>query len=223
MRKSKEKQYAVLGLGIFGSTIAKTLARNGCEVTAIDRSMECVQRLANDVTQCIQGDITDRSILENAGVGDCDIVVVAVGSHLEESILCILHLVEMKIPYIVAKAKNKSYEQILSKVGAHKVVRPEKDMGVSTAKRLLNSSVIQMVPLDDDYAVVEIIAPKNWVNKSLMDLNVRKKYGINVLGIRMEGCKLEVAPSASYKIQESDHIVIVAEEKVMFNLEFLNR
>ena len=130
MKKYKDRQYAVLGLGIFGSTVAKTLSKFNCEVIAVDTDIKCVDRMADIVTQAIQCDITDINQLRAAGIQDCDIAIVSMGSHLEESVMAIINLKELGVPYIVAKAKNKRYMQIFKELGANKVVRPEKEMGV---------------------------------------------------------------------------------------------
>lgn len=215
----EHKQYAVLGLGIFGSTIAKTLSDANCEVIAIDKDIESVQRLADTVTSAVKGDITDIDVLRNAGVGECDIAVVAVGSHLEESIMAVFNVRELGVPFVVAKAKNKRYMEILKKVGAHKVVRPEKEMGVVTAKSLLNDNIIERIAFDNDYSVVEINTPDIWINKTLIDLNLRDQYGINILGIRRPDEKMNVTPSPDYILTKDDHIVLIAESE---NLEKLN-
>ncbi len=222
MKKKNELQYAVLGLGIFGSTVAKTLSRYDCEVTVIDKDMDCVDRLVDVVTQSIQGDITDISLLRNAGLSECDIAIVAVGTHLEESILCILHLKELGVPYVIAKAKNKSYAQILMKIGADKVVRPEREIGTMIAKGLLNRNILGMIDIDDEYSVIEIQTPNAWIGCTLIDIDVRKKYGVNVLGVRNGDGKLDVTPSPNYQLSKNDHLLIISEEKKLKKLRILD-
>ncbi len=221
--KNNKRQFAVLGLGIFGSTVSKTLSKYNCEVIAIDRNMECVQRMADTVSVAIQGDITDINVLKNAGVGDCDVAIVSTGSHLEESILCVLNLKELGIPYIVAKAKNKSYKQILEKVGADKVVRPEKEMGVETAKGLLNKNIIDMVDIDDEYSIVEVAVPKSWIGKTLVELDVRRRFHVNILGIRHSDNHLKVNPSTTYRFQPNDHLLIMSDSDRFTELDFLEK
>lgn len=135
---SEMKQYVILGLGIFGSTIAKTLSQYNHEVIAIDKDLACVDRVSDFVTQAIQADFTDIDQLRAIGIQDCDAAVVATGSHLEESIMGVMNLRELGIPFIMAKAKNKKYMQILQKIGADYVVRPEKEMGERVAKKLVS-------------------------------------------------------------------------------------
>ena len=223
MKDNKNTQYAVLGLGIFGSTVSKTLSRYNCEVIAIDKNMECVQRMADIVSVAIQGDITDINVLRNAGVADCDVAVVSTGSHLEESILCVLNLKELGVPYIVAKAKNKSYKQILEKVGADKVVRPEKEMGVETAKGLLDRKIIDMVDIDDEYSIIEVATPNSWIGFTLADLDVRNRFNINILGIRHNDNRLDVTPSANYTLTQEDHLLLISTAESFRKIDFLDK
>jgi len=179
----KQKTYAILGLGVFGSTIAKTLSEFNCEVIGIDKEISCVERVSEFVTQAVQADFTDIDQLRAIGIEDVDVAVVAAGSRLEESILAILHLRELGVPYIIAKAKNETYMQILLKIGADRVVRPEKEMGERVPKSLLSRNVIALVAIDDEYSLMEMHPPKTWVGKSLKNLDLRGSFGINVLGV----------------------------------------
>lgn len=219
--EKNNKQYAVLGLGIFGSTIAKTLSSYGCEVIAVDADIESVQRMADIVTVAIKGDITDINVLRNAGVGDCDIAIVATGSHLEDSIMAVMNLVELETPYIVAKAKNKRNRKILEKIGANKVINPEKEMGIVTAKTLLNDNIIERIALDDDYSVLEMRTPKEWLDKTLAELNLRNEYGINILGIRRGDEKLNVAPTPNYVLTKADRVIMIAESESIAKSDIL--
>lgn len=212
MKKYQNRQYAVLGLGIFGSTVAKTLSRYNAEVIAVDIDSKCVNRMADVVTQAMQCDITDIDQLRAAGIQDCDVAIVSMGNHLEQSVMAIINLKELGIPYIVAKAKNKRYMQIFSKIGANKVVRPEKEMGEQVAKGILGKNIIDIIDLDSEYSVVEIPTPKEWVGKSLIELNLRRRYGINVVGIRNHVTgNLNVCPDAECKIEHDDHMVLIAD------------
>lgn len=224
MKKINSKQYAVLGLGIFGSSVAKTLSEYHCEVLAIDQDIKNVERVSEYVTTAIQGDITEKEDLKAAGVGDCDVAIIAVGSHLEDSVMCAINLKELGVPYVVAKAKNKRYMQILEKVGVDKVVRPEKEIGERLAKKLLSTNIIDISEIDSDYTVLELEAPRSWVDRSLIELDLRGKYGINVIGIRSNctaclNSKLQISPDAEYRIQADDHLLIIAEVDVIEDIE----
>lgn len=223
MKKIMNRQYAVLGLGIFGSTVAKTLSSYNCEVIALDNDARCVDRMADIVTQAMQCDITDIDQLRTAGIQDCDIVIVSMGSHLEESVMAIINLKELGVPYIVAKAKNKRYMQIFSELGANKVVRPEKEMGEQVAKSVLGKNIIDIVDLDKEYSIVEIPTPKQWSGKSLIELDLRRRYGINVVGIRSHlQPHLNVCPDAEYKIEADDHLVVISDCKTLDKFDFLD-
>ena len=222
MKKYTDRQYAVLGLGIFGSTVAKTLSRYNCDVIAVDSDIKCVNRMADIVTQAMQCDITDIDQLRAAGIQDCDVAIVSMGNHLEESVMGIINLKE-GIPYIVAKAKNKRYMQIFLELGANKVVRPEKEMGEQVAKSVLGKNIIDIVDLDSEYSIVEIPTPKQWVGKSLIELDLRRKYGINVVGIRgyLEE-HLNVCPDAEYRIEAQDHLVVISDCNTLDRFDFLD-
>ncbi len=211
----KNKSYAVLGLGIFGSTIAKTLADYNYDVVAVDTNITCVERIAELGINAVQADITDGLQLKSLGIQDCECAVVATGSHLEDSIMAIMNLKELGVPYIVAKAKNKKYMQILQKVGADRVIRPEKEMGVRVAKQLVSKNIVDLVELDSEYSIIEILAPESWYGKSLKDLDLRQKFGINVLGIRKKpGERLSISPDANYAIEDEDLLLVIADNEI---------
>lgn len=222
--KSSRKQYVVLGLGIFGSTVAKTLSEYDCEVLALDNDIKCVNRMADIVTQAMQCDITDLDQLRSAGVADCDVAIVGMGNHLEESVMAIINLKELGVPYIIAKARNKRFMQIFTNVGANRIVRPEKEMGAQVAKSLLSKNIIEMVDIDDDYSMVELETPTSWVGKSLRELDVRNRYGVNVLGVRRpENRKLYISPAADYVMNKNDHLVVIADTETYARLDDLDK
>lgn len=207
----KDKQYAVLGLGVFGSTVATTLAEYGCEVLAIDKDITCVERIASEVTKAVVADVTDREELAELGLEDFDVAIVAIGNHLEEGVLATMILKEMGVPYVIAKAKNKQFMQILEKIGADKVVRAEKDMGIRTAKKLLRRNIVDLVELDEEYSIIEIKAPASWYGKTLQTLNVRSVYHMNVLGVRtFENEKLSLNVGPDYLVQQEDRFLVIA-------------
>ncbi len=222
--KQVKKQYAVLGLGVFGSTVAKTLSRYDCEVLALDIDIKCVNRLADMVTQAMQCDITDLEQMRASGVADCDVAIVGMGNHLEETVLAIINLRELEVPYIVAKAKNKRYMQIFSSVGANRVVRPEKEMGRVVAKSLLSNNIVDMIDIDDEFSMVELETPLSWVGKSLRELDARRRYGVNVLGIRRpQDKKLSLSPDADYIIDACDHLVVIADADTFAKIDDFNK
>lgn len=217
----KQKTYAILGLGIFGSTIAKTLSEYHCEVIGIDTDLSCVERVAEFATQAVQADFTDIEQLRELGIQDVDVAVVATGSQLESAIMAVLHLKELGVPYIVAKAKNKLYMQILLKVGADKVIRPEKEMGERVAKTLLSRNVVDMIDIDEDYSIMELTAPKEWVGFALKNLDVRNKFGLNILGVRNgEEAKLNFNINGDYVVKTNDQLLVIVEANKFEAMEY---
>lgn len=218
----KDKQYAVLGLGVFGSTVATTLAEYGCEVLAIDKDIVCVERIADEVTKAVVADVTSREELRELGLDEFDVAIVAIGNHLEEGVLATMILKEMGVPYVIAKAKNKQFMQILYKIGADHVVRAEKDMGVRIAKKLLRKNIVDLVELDEDYSIVEIKAPVSWYSKTLQLLNVRSTYHMNILGVKSkESEKLSLNIGPDYIVNEGDHFLVIAETREIEKFDYL--
>lgn len=218
-----DKQYVVIGLGIFGSTIASTLSEAGKEVLAIDRDMICVERLADVVTKAVVADGTDIDQLKMLGVQEFDVAIVAIGDKLEASILTVMNLKELGVKRIVAKARNKQFMQILYKVGADEVVRPERDMGEKIAKRLLRNRIVDLVELDGGYSVVEMRAPSMWVGQSIKQLNIRAKYDFNIIGIKKAGTgQLMMSINPDALIHEDDQFVLVANTKNIENFDLIS-
>lgn len=218
-----DKQYAVLGLGIFGSTVASTLSRGGKEVLAVDKDISCVERIADKVTKAVQADTTDIDQLKALGLQDFDVVVVAIGGQLEASILTVMNVKELGVKYILAKAKNKQFMQILEKVGADKVVRPEKDMGTKIAKALLRNNIIDLVEIDGGYSVVEMQVPSMWIGKTIKSLNVRAVYDFNIIGIRKQGSeKLKMSIDPEAVIEAGDHFLMVANTENIEHFDYIS-
>lgn len=206
-----KKQYAVLGLGIFGSTVATTLAEQGCEVLAVDKDISCVERIAGEVTKAVVADVTKMDELESLGIEEFDVAIIAIGTHLEEAVLATMNVKELGVPYVVTKAKNKQFMKILEKVGADRVIRPEKEMGMKLAKSLLRKNLVDVVEVDDDNSIVEIYAPSAWNGKSVKELDVRTKHAMNILGVRdreTEQLSLGVAPD--YIVKAKDRFLVLA-------------
>lgn len=218
----ENKQYVVLGLGVFGSTVTKTLSQYGCEVLAIDKNPECVQRISEFATRAVIGDFTDKQFLIDLGIEGFDVGIVATGTHLEESLLGVLNLKELDVNMIIAKAKNKRFKEILEKIGADRVVRPEKEMGSRVARSILRKNIIDLIEIDENYSVVEMKVPQAWVGNTLSNLNLRKNYGINILGKRnMDTMKLDVSIDPDYEIHMNDHFLMIAETVKIEKLDYL--
>lgn len=216
----KNKQFAVLGLGVFGSTVATTLAQHDCEVIAVDKDASCVERIADEVTKAVIADTTDIEQLRSLGIDDIDVAIVAIGTHLEESVLTTMNVKELGVPHVIAKAKNKQFSKILEKVGANKVIRAEKDMGVRVAKSLLRKNIVDLVELDEDYSLVEINVLNDWIGKSLEILNIRQAYHINVIGVKQANDEMSLNVGPKYIVQRGDRFFVIGKTKEIEKFDF---
>ena len=213
-----KKQYAVIGMGRFGFSVAQSLSKMGFEVLAVDKSEARIQALNNTVTHAVQADSTDEEALRAIGIRNFDVVVVAIGQDIQSSILTTLILKEMKVPTIIVKAQNELHGKVLKKIGADKVVYPERDMGNRVAHHLISPNILDYIELSDDYSIVEIQAAGAMVGRSLRDLDIRAKYGCNVMGIK-RGDSMNIAPHAEDRLQQSDILVVVGKNSDLVNFE----
>lgn len=206
------KSYAVIGMGRFGFHLAKRLAELGNEVLAMDTSTEKVQQIANDVTQAVVGDSTDIQVLRALGVQNVDCAVVSIGENLAANVLTTMNLKELGIPLVICKAQDTNHKKILNKIGADRVVVPEWEFADKLAQGMCNSNVMEYIELSKDYGILEFSAPSSWVGKSLRQLNVRAKTGVNILAIRKSD-QIQVSVSPDYAIQAGDSIVALGAYK----------
>jgi trk system potassium uptake protein len=220
MIKMSKKQFLIIGLGRFGASIAKTIYELGHDVLAIDKDEEKVQEISEYVTHAVQMDSTDESIVKTLGVKNFDVAVVTIGSNLQDSVLSTLILKELGIKYIIAKANNELHAKVLTKIGADKVVLPERDMGSRVAHNLVSSNILDYIELSEEYSILETEAIKEWFNKSLKEIEIRKKHGINVVAIKRDD-KVNISPSAEDIIKENDILVAIGSVKDLNKFESL--
>ena len=217
------KTVGILGLGLFGTTIAKQLSQYDCDIIAVDSQEENVNRLEPYVTKGVIADITDIHVLEEIGISDCEVVVVATGSNLEASILAVMHCNKLGVPKIIAKAKSKTSTEILMKMGATRIINPEKETGIRVAKNILHHKLADVIALDENISLVEFYPPLSWVGKALKDLHLRQQYDLNLIGYRTkENSPLNTQLSADYEIQEQVMLVAIIDSKRLENADFLN-
>ena len=214
----KAKQFVVFGLGRFGRSLAVTLAEAGYEVMAVDMDEEKVQDISPIVTQAVQADVTDADTLKELGIRNFDVAVVAIGKDMQSSIMATLLLKEMGIPYVVAKASTEVHQKLLEKLGADRIILPENDMGKRIATSLITGNIIDYIELSEDYSIMEIESLEEWDGHSIKDLNIRAKYGINIIAIEVAG-KINVSPSPDYVIKKEDLLVVVGQNKALRELE----
>lgn len=209
-----EKQYAVLGLGSFGESVALTLENMGCDVLVMDDSYEKIQDISDKVSYAMKADVSDPDALQALGGKNLDGVVVAVSENLEAGIMATMLCKEMGIPLVVAKAKNKLQGAILQRVGADRIVYPEIEMGSRVAKSLVSREFMDWIELSNDYSMVEIAVPDKWVGRTLVDINVRERLGINVVGIIING-KIDVTLDPQKPLPEGGILIVIGANDVL--------
>ncbi|MFE5324322.1 potassium channel family protein [Paenibacillus sp. NPDC056579] len=213
-----KRQFAVIGMGRFGSSVAKTLSDFGYEVLAIDSSEQRTQEISNIVTHVVQADSTDEEALRALGLRNFDVVIVAIGQDIQSSILTTIILKEIGVPKVVVKAQNELHGKVVKKIGADKVIFPERDMGQRVAHHLISSNIIDYIELSDDYSIIEVQAAKGLAGKNLRQLDIRAKYGCNVMAIKT-GTQMNIAPNAEDLIKENDVLVIVGKNEDLKHFE----
>lgn len=212
--KDMNKQFAVLGLGSFGRSVALSLEKMGCDVMVVDDSYEKIQEISDKVSYAMKADVTDKDALQALGARNLDGAVVAVSEHPEANIMATLLCKEMGIPLVVAKAKDKLQGTILEKVGADSVVYPEIEMGRRIAKSMVANEFVDWIELSNDYSIVEIAVPRRWEGKSLAELDVRKKYGITVIGV-MQGEKMDLSFDPQTPLPGNVILVLIGANKIL--------
>ncbi|NDI36739.1 potassium channel family protein [Chengkuizengella sediminis] len=213
-----KKQFAVIGIGRFGSSVAKTLYHMGFEVLAIDSNESRIQEIINEVTHAVQADTTDDEALKAIGIRNFDVVVVAIGQDIQASILTTLILKDLGVNTLIVKAQNDLHGKVVQKIGADKVIFPERDMGVRVAHHLISPNIIDYIELSADYSIVEIKAASRMIGKNLSELHIRAKFGCNVIAIKSAD-KMNIAPHAEDLIKENDILVVVGDNEHLQNFE----
>lgn len=219
MSKTK-KQFIVIGLGRFGSSVLIALTRAGHEVLAIDTDEEIVQKMSNIATHVVVADSTDEDTLQALGVRNFDVAVVAIGTDVEANVFTTMLLKNLGVPVIVAKAQNDLHGKMLEKIGADRVVYPEYDMGQRVAHNLITSSVLEYIELSPEVGIIELEAPKSLIGVNLIDANLRSKYEVNLVAIK-SGETVIVPPPPERPIEENDILVVVGTNEGISKLESL--
>lgn len=207
-----KKSFAVIGLGRFGGSICRTLTDEGMEVLAIDKNEERVNEYAMIASHAVVGDTTDEAVLKSLGIRNFDHVIVAIGDDIQSSILTTLILKELGVGRITAKAQNDYHEKVLLKIGADSVVHPERDMGKRIANNMASSNVVDYLELSDEHSIVEIVANGKLSGHTIMDLDIRKKYGLNIVAIK-RGEEIIVSPQAKETIYVNDVLIVIGTDQ----------
>ncbi|MBW8348696.1 TrkA family potassium uptake protein [Bacillus sp. IITD106] len=203
-----KKQFAVIGLGRFGGSICRELAEQGMEVLAMDKNEDRVNEFASIATHAVIADTTDENILKSLGIRNFDHVIVAIGEDIQSSILTTLMLKEIGVNHITVKAQNDYHEKVLLKIGADYVVHPERDMGRRIAHYIVSNNILDYLELSDEYSIVEIKVNDLLAGHSLVELDVRAKYGLNIVAIK-RGTEIIVSPLADDPLKKEDILIVI--------------
>lgn len=212
------KQFVIFGLGRFGASLATTLAEAGYEVMVVDKSEERIQEISSLVTHAVQADAADIDTLRSLGIRNFDVAIVAIGKDIQSSIMTTLLLKEVGIPYVVAKASSEIHERVLRKIGADRIILPEHEMGMRVATNLMSGNIIDYIQLSSEYSIVEIAILPEWANRSILDVNFRAKYGINIIAVQRHG-NIDITPTPDYILSSEDVLVVVGATKQLQMLE----
>ena len=205
----KKKTYAVFGLGRYGTAVAKELVDNGMEVIAVDTDQKIVNDAAAFLPVCKCADVTDHEVIERLDIGSIDTVIVCMASNLEASVMAVTLCKEAGVKTVIAKSAHEMHQKILLRVGADKVVFPENESGIRLAKNLLSSGFIDMISLSKDVSMVEIDVKPDWVGNNLIELNLRKKYGFNIVAIK-KGEKVNVNINPEQPLEAETTLIVIA-------------
>ena len=222
----KRRQFAVIGLGRFGSAMAATLAELGQDVIGVDGDAERVRQLADTVTQAVELDATDEKALRAVGIQDVDVAVVSIGENIESSLLVVMQLLELGIKTIVAKAVTPLHGRILEKLGVSRVIFPEREMAVRVAHGLVMPNVIDYIELSTDFSIVELPAPDLFIGQTLRQLELRPRYGLTLVAIKRRpgatgAVVTNIAPSADERLQKGDVLALLGSNERLAQLDTL--
>ncbi|MDF2820810.1 MAG: ktrC [Clostridiales bacterium] len=207
-----KKEFVIFGMGKFGRSIAETLVENNCDVLVIDKNEEVIQEISDIVTHAVQADVTDVDALNSLGIRNFDAAIIAISQDMQSSIMATILCKELGVPYVLAKAQNQIHKKVLEKVGADRVVFPEREMGIRIANSLLSDNFLDFIELSPEFSIVEIGVLKDWVGKSLKELNMRSTYGLNVMAVK-KGDNINITPGAEQILDETDVLVVVGANK----------
>ncbi len=216
-RNNENKEYIVIGMGRFGSSVAKQLEANECSVLAVDRNMDRVDQIAEYVTHAMCLDITDEDAMEELGLGSFDGAVISIGHNLEAAIFATIWAKEQGVKRVIAKAYDEMQGKILAKVGADEIVYPEREMGQHLANSLAFGHMLDAVELTSDYSIADIPVLREWVGKNLRELRLREKYHVNVIAVKRNR-ELEINPSIEKDFTEGDILVLLGSNATLRRL-----
>ena len=206
---SINKTYAVFGLGRYGRAVAEELVKNGAEVLAVDIDQNNVNSAIETLPVCKCADITEPEVIKRLGISNIDVVIIAMASNLEATVMAVTLCKEAGVETVIVKCGNEMHQKILSRVGADKVIFPEKESGIRLAKNILSSGFAEMIELSDDVSMVEIGVKEEWIGKTLIELGLRQKYSINVVAIR-QGAEISTTVDPTLPLEQGMELIVIA-------------
>lgn len=213
-----KKSYAVFGLGRYGTAVALELVENGMEVIAVDTDQRIVNAVADELPICKCADVTDPDVIRQLGISNVDVVIVAMANNLEASVMAVTLCKEIGVKTVIAKCANEMHQKILTRVGADKVVFPENESGIRLAKNLLSSGFVDMVSLAKNVSMIELDVKPEWAGKNLIELNLRKKYSVNVVALR-KGDMVSVDIDPNAPLAADDKLIVIANTEKLAKLK----
>lgn len=217
MRGKTFQSFAVIGLGKFGISLAETLADANYDVMVVDDNEDNIQEVVNKVTYAVKADITEPGVMESLEIGNMDVVVVGISENKEASIMAVFQAKDAGVPYVLAKALDPLHGKILKRVGADRVIYPEISTGIRVAKNLMSGGFQELFELASDFSMVEFQVPQIWVGKSFSDIDIRKNYHVNVIGIK-RGDEVDMSPSPTEEMGEGDILLVVGQNEKLNGL-----
>ncbi len=216
-----KKTYAIIGLGRFGGALLQTLIANGQDVLGIDINEENVNDYRDIATQVIIADAQEEDVLRKLDIASFDHVIIAIGHNMQASILATINAKDLGAKHVIAKAENRTHLRVLTKIGADTVVQPEREMGERIARKLLAPNMLNFIELSDDYSMAEVqIVNPTFTGRTISDLNIRKRFGLNVIAVRHEG-EFVVAPEGKYRVQPNDIVSVVGPKDMVDDFDQL--
>ncbi len=212
------KQFAVIGCGQFGSSVALTLSGLGHEVMVVDTSEEIIDGIADQVAHAVVADITVDGTMRDLGIANFDVVIIGMSTSYQASIIATIAAKDLGVGTVVAKVRDMLQGRVLRKVGADKIIIPERDIGVRLAHHLTSSNTIEFIELSDEYSFIEIAVPKVWIGKSIIELGIRDTYEINVVAIKDEE-GIHINPKSKYIFKDDDRILVIGMDAEILKLE----
>ncbi len=216
----KIKQFVVIGMGRFGFSVATTLYKSGYDVLAIDRDIEKIEEISNEVTHALALDATDEKALASLNIGDYDTAIIAIGGSIQESLLVTLLVKEAGINEIICKGQGELHEKLLKKIGASRVILPEKEMGIRIANNLKFKSLFDYVQVSKGSSIAEFTAPREWINKTIGDINIRAKHDVTLIGIKKNcNAEMDVNINANTVIKANDLLILLGKDDKLSKLQ----